>query len=226
MKIGLIGDRNDNVTAHRAIPLALARSAARLETSVDVEWVPTASIDAVARVAAFAGLWCVPASPYVSEAGALRAIRHARVAGVPLLATCGGFQHALLEYAHSVLGWDDSVHAETAPDGKRLLLAPLQCSLVEVRAPIRLLAGSRIAQAYNRTAIVEGYHCSYGLNPAYASELLSGALEATGWDDNDEVRAVELAGHSFFVGTLFQPERAALEDTEAPLVTAFLRAAM
>jgi CTP synthase (UTP-ammonia lyase) len=224
VKIGLVGDQDDSVTAHRAIPVALRRSAAHCGVRADIEWLPTDEIHSPARVQGFEGLWCVPASPYKSEAGVLVAIHHARVMNVPLLGTCGGFQHVLLEYARHVVGWHDAGHAETHPEAKRLLLAPLACSLVEVRAPILLLAGSGIAQAYGRTQISEGYHCRYGLNPEYTAQLLGGALQASAWDEHGEVRAVELEGHPFFVATLFQPERAALEDHEAPLVTAFMRA--
>jgi CTP synthase (UTP-ammonia lyase) len=39
------------------------------------------------------------------------------------------------------------------------------------------------------------------------------------------VRAVELRGHPFFFGTLFQPERTALRGVLHPLVHAFLAAA-
>jgi CTP synthase (UTP-ammonia lyase) len=49
--------------------------------------------------------------------------------------------------------------------------------------------------------------------------------QSTATDAADEVRAVELLGHPFFVATLFQPERSALRGIEHPLVTAFLRSA-
>ena len=70
------------------------------------EWVHTASIDgdAGARLQGFSGIWLVPASPYANERGALASITHARSRGVPFLGTCGGFQHALLEFARGVLG--------------------------------------------------------------------------------------------------------------------------
>jgi CTP synthase (UTP-ammonia lyase) len=42
------------------------------------------------QLARYAGPWCVPASPYRDTEAALRAIRHAREYGVPLLGTCGG----------------------------------------------------------------------------------------------------------------------------------------
>ena len=46
------------------------------------------------------------------------------------------------------------------------------------------------------------------------------------FDEHEEVRVAELpaTAHPFFVGTLFQPERAALRDELPPLVAAFVRA--
>lgn len=64
--------------------------------------------------------------------GALIAIRYARENSIPFLGTCGGFQHAILEYARNVLGWSDAAHAETDTTG-RMVIAPLTCSLVEKR---------------------------------------------------------------------------------------------
>jgi len=68
------------------------------------------------RAAGFDGFWCVPASPYRDIDGALRAIRFAREQRRPFLGTCGGFQHAVLEYARNVLGWADAEHGELAPN--------------------------------------------------------------------------------------------------------------
>jgi CTP synthase (UTP-ammonia lyase) len=72
----------------------------------------------------------------------------------------------------------------------------------------------------------EQYHCNYGLNPEF-ERLFSGnsALQISARDSAGEVRAVELAGHPFFLGTLFQPERYGLRGVENPLITAFVAAA-
>jgi hypothetical protein len=43
-------------------------------------------------------------------------------------------------------------------------------------------------------------------------------------DEHGQERAFRLIGHSFFVGTLFQPERIALDGQIYPVVEAFLRA--
>lgn len=50
-------------------------------------------------------------------------------------------------------------------------------------------------------------------------------MHVTGWDDRGEIRAAELVTHPFFMITLFQHERAALEGRPVVLVQAMLRAA-
>jgi CTP synthase (UTP-ammonia lyase) len=222
--IGLIGDFNPEVPAHRAIPLTLQAAADSLRVTVSFEWIPTDEIRDASRIAHFDGLWCVPASPYRHTDGALLAIRHAREQGVPFLGTCGGFQHAVIEYARHVLGWADAEHAETAPNAARAVISPLACALVEATEVVRLWPGTRIAAAYGRLQTTEGYRCRYGLNPAFQATLVAGPLRAAADDAAGEVRAVELDDHPFFVATLFQPERAALLGQVAPLVLAFVAA--
>jgi CTP synthase (UTP-ammonia lyase) len=123
--VGLVGDYNQSVPAHQAIPLALKLAAEEKQVEVEFEWVFTGDINSVSWISAFDGIWCVPASPYYSMEGALLAIRHARETAIPFLGTCGGFQHAVIEYARNVLGWADAEHAETAPDAARAFIRRL-----------------------------------------------------------------------------------------------------
>ena len=221
--VGLIGDHDPTVTAHVAIPDALQLAARASEVTVRSTWVPTGEIVGMSRVSGYDGLWAVPATPYRSMDGALIAIQHARENRVPFLGTCGGFQHAIIEYARNVLGWADADHAETAPDAARAVISPLSCSLVEVTGTIRLRPRSRIAGAYRAAVTTEEYHCRYGLNPLFREALASGPLQIGAVDSEGDVRAVELEGHPFYIATLFQPERAALSGTTPPLVVAFIR---
>ena len=223
LHVGLIGDRDLSVTAHLAIEQALPLTAAALGISLKYEWLTTDSINAEC-LPSFNGLWCVPASPYRDTDAVLAAIRYAREHATPFLGTCGGFQHALLEYAQNALGWSDAEHGELPSQGGRAVIAPLSCALIEARQSIRLAEGSHTAQAYGISCIEEGYRCRYGLNPQFAVELLDGPLRATGWDEDREVRVVESTGLGFFVATLFQPERVALEAQVPPLVRSWLQA--
>ena len=224
LHIGVVGDRDDRITAHRGIAAALPLVAAALDLDVHAHWLATDTITDAGSLQSLHGIWCIPGSPYRNMDGALLAIRHARENGVPFLGTCGGFQHAVLEHARHVLGWADADHAETAPDAPRAVIALLECALVEASETVRLSPGSRIARAYGATSAHEGYHCRYGLNPQFREALLPGPLRATAFDAQGEVRAIERDGHPFFVATLFQPERAALQGAVPPLVRAFVQA--
>ena len=224
LRIALVGDYNADVIAHQAIPLALDDAAAVLEVPVEYRWVATRDVHSADSLADFDGIWLVPASPYQNTEGALIAVRYARENSLPFLGTCGGFQHAILEYARNVMGWEDAAHAETDTEG-RMVIAPLTCSLVEKSDTIELRANTLIARAYGRDSIEEGYHCNYGISADFAEALKSLPLRVTGWDDNGDIRAVELVTHPFFVATLFQHERNALAGRPAPLVQAFLHAA-
>ncbi|HEY6513080.1 MAG TPA: hypothetical protein VI032_13930 [Burkholderiaceae bacterium] len=226
LTLALVGDRDERITAHRAIEAALPLTARSLGITIDAHWLPTDSIGDATALRGAHGVWCVPGSPYKSTEGALLAIHHARTHGLPFLGTCGGFQHALIEHARHVLHWADAEHAETSPDAARPVIALLACALVEATEVVRLVAGTRIAQAYGASQAQEGYHCRYGLNPAFRGALLQGPLVASAFDAACEVRAIEHADHPFFVATLFQPERAALGGRVPPLVAAFAQAAL
>lgn len=225
LTLALVGDRDERITAHRAIGATLPLLARALGIAIEGRWLGTETVTAAALQQAH-GVWCVPGSPYRSMDGALRAIEHARTRGVPFLGTCGGFQHAVVEYARHVLRWADAEHAETAPDARQPVISLLACALVEASETVRLAAGSRIAQAYGTAQAREGYHCRYGLNPAFRDALLEGPLVATAFGADGEVRAIEHTDHPFFVAALFQPERAALRGDAPPLALAFARAAL
>ncbi len=226
-RIALVGDYRPEVVAHQAIPVALARAAEFAGHELAWEWVATPRLGtgAARELAAFHAIWCVPGSPYASTEGALAAIRFARETKRPFLGTCGGYQHALIEYAQAHWGIEHPIHAELDPTASDPLISPLACSLVGEKGELSLTARSRLAEIYGATTAVEAYHCRYGLNPRYAARLDSGLLRVAARDANGEVRAVELAGHPFFIATLFQPERAALEGRAHPLIGAYVAAA-
>lgn len=225
-RLALIGDHDERIVAHRAIPLALARAGADTGLAVEWEWIGTDTITAASRqLAGYAGLWCVPGSPYRSMEGALAAIRFAREARRPFLGTCGGFQHALIEFARDIAGVAHADHAETAPAAEDLVVTRLACSLVGQPGAISFTSGSQLHAIFGGRPAHEEYHCNYGPNPAYRARFEAAGLRFTGFDTEGQVRAMELPGHPFFIGTLFQPERSALAGRDHPLVAAFVRAA-
>jgi CTP synthase (UTP-ammonia lyase) len=222
IRMAVIGDYDESITAHRATPLALAAIG-----YVQGEWIHTSKLgaDVPAQLRNFDGVWVVPGSPYANAAGALAAIEFARTSGRPFLGTCGGFQHAMLEYARGVWGVADPAHAETDPDADDPVIAPLACSLVEARESIHFEPESTLRKIYGKDSTTEEYRCRFGLSPRYAERLSRGDLRIAARDERGDVVGVELAGHPFFVAVLFQPERAGLRGEAPPLVAAFVAAA-
>lgn len=224
-RLVLAGERDLTKTAHRGIEasLALYRQA---HPHFDYAWVSTAELTAesppsVLREAT--GLWCTPGSPYASTAGALAAIRHARTEQKPFLGTCGGFQHALMEYARNVLR-RPAEHQELNPDAERPLIAKLSCSLVGAKGRVRVTAPALFADLLGTEESIEEFHCNYGMEETLAGLFAGTALTFVAHDEVGQIRAFRLTGHPFFVGTLFQPERRALAGTLHPIVEGFLRA--
>jgi len=172
----------------------------------------------------FAGFFVAPGSPYRSIDGALHAIRHAREHARPLLGTCGGFQHVALEFARNVLGLHGAAHAEYAPHAAELVIEPLACSLSGERAIVRLRTGSLAASAYAADASTEECRCSFGLAASYVPALERAGLTISGDGATREPRIVELAGHPFFLATLFVPQLSSSPERPHPLLRAFVAA--
>lgn len=227
--IALVGDYSADVPAHQAIPRAFALIAEETGQQIAWRWVGTTEIrDAARDLADFSAVWVVPASPYRSMNGALAAIRWARETQRPFLGTCGGFQHALIEFARHDAGLREADHGESNPFASVLMITTLTCALDEV-SPLRLAPGSLLHEAYGSEFAQEAYRCSFGPNPLYRSAIEQAGLHFTAFDVRDDaVRAAELPceRHPFFVGTLFQPERAALHGRTPPLIRAFVHATL
>lgn len=227
VRIALVGDYNSAVKAHIAIPQALALAGNACGCTVDPVWLATDQILSkhAPHFHGYHGFWSVPASPYASMDGALAAIRFAREQRRPFLGTCGGFQHALIEYARNVLNFAEADHAESNPRSTMPIISGMSCALRERSEIIRLLPDSRMHRLYGTLEIEEEYNCGFGPNAQFAHLFDRPELRITGKNENGDMRIIELADHPFFVATLFQPERRALQGKQHPVTNAFVVAA-
>ena len=227
-RLAIVGDYDAAMYTHRAIDDSLGHVRELREHALEWSWIDTAALarDADAQLATHDAVWLAPASPYRSMAGAFAACRFARERGLPFLGICGGFQHAVLEFARHVAGLADADHAESNPDAATAVITPLSCALVEKSGAVFLDPTCRTAAIYGRWRVVERYHCSYGLNPAYRSAIEQAGLHIVGEDDHGDARVAELHGHPFFIATLFQPQLSSSTGSPAPLVRALVDAAI
>ena len=213
MRLGIIGDFNSNNVTHTA-----TNSALEYAGPCSIEWLAT---DGVHDYGGFDGLVCSPGSPYRSESGALVGIRYAREHDIPMLGTCGGFQHMVLEYARNVAGINEAAHQENDPQASVLFLTRLVCSLAGKTMDVSIKPGTLAHRCYGRDTAEESYYCNFGLNPECRGALVDAGLAVSGEDASGEVRIVEVRQHPFFVGTLFVPQM----RRGHPLIAGFYQAA-
>jgi CTP synthase (UTP-ammonia lyase) len=227
IKIGVIGDYDAESPTHQATDEALTHAANARSLSIQVTWLPTESLvgDGQKLLGEYDALWCAPGSPYRHLLGAIQGVQFAREQGVPFLGTCGGCQHAVIEYARNVLGFEDAAHAEYDPYASRLFITPLSCSLVGRAMSVNLDPSSRVAEIYRQTEVTEQYYCNFGLNPEYQDLLHDRGLRIVGRDALGEARVLELPKHPFFVATLFVPQVSSRRNRPHPLIAAYFQTA-
>jgi CTP synthase (UTP-ammonia lyase) len=193
-RIGIIGDYNPEYPLHLATDDSIRHAAQALGQPIEFEWLAT---DLPHDYCGYRGLWCSPGSPYRSLEGAIEGIRYARENGVPFLGTCGGFQHAVLEFSRNVMGVADAAHAEYDPQATTAVVHRLTCSLVGRDGEVQFKGGSRAAHYYGDERRVETYRCSFGMNPTYQEAIETAGLIITGRDADGEARIIELPSHPF-----------------------------
>jgi CTP synthase (UTP-ammonia lyase) len=216
--LAVVGDRDTRYETHRGIDRVLAS----LPDGLEGEWHASDGI-AADRIGAAAGIWVAPGTPYRDRDAVLEVIRQAREKGRPLLATCGGFQHLVLEYARNVAGIEHAEHAEDAPTAEDVVVTRLTCSLVGETRPVTTVPGTRAA-AICGPGPFDGFHyCNYGLEPRFEAALVDAGLVVSGHAPDAGVEIVELPGHPFYVGSMFQPQMTPRVDGRVhPLLEAFL----
>ena len=213
LAIAALGDRNPEYLTHREIDATIA-------LAPEIRWVGTED----ALIDGYDGVWVVPGTPYRDEDAVLEAIRFTREEGMPVLGTCGGFQHMAVEYARNVLGIAGAAHAETDPEGETIIVGALACSLVGQERTVIPVPGTRLAAICGSESFAGFHYCKYGVAADLPGVVVSAHADDAG------VEAFELPDHPFYLATLFQPqvgtaERGSIHPVLSALVAAVSGAA-
>ena len=155
-------------------------------------------------------------------AASRHAVRHCANPGTRFLGTGGGFQYACSALARERAHLAVATHAESEPEAREPLIAPLSCSLYGETRTVTPVAGTRLAQICGTTPF-DGYHyCGYGLSDEGARALQAAGVTIAATAPDAGVEAIELPDHPFFLATAFQPQVGVSETGRLPaLVTAF-----
>jgi len=220
--IGIIGDYDSERISHIATNEALVHCSKALNIHVEIKWISTDSLekDVEKQLNDFNGLFCAPGSPYNSLKGALNGIKFARENNYPFIGTCGGFQHAVIEYLVNKLQLTDLRNDEE----KSIFITPLSCSLLGETSKILIDKNSNLYSYYNKEEIEERYNCNFGVNPEYEKLLHKDGFKIVGKDHSGEARILELPNMKFYVATLFQPQLSSTPENPHKLIIEYLKA--
>ena len=227
-RVAILGDRRTDFDPHVYTDLALGHAADHLGAAISVDWVGTELLagSATEMLHDFEAYVISPGSPYRHLEGLLEGVEFARKSHRPVIGTCAGFQHMVLEFARNELGFADAYHQEYGADEGTAWFVPLSCSVAGQTLPVDIMRPSIAYRAYGHSPALERYYCQFGIAPQFWDAVDQGGLSITGRDADQEPRIVELQNHDFYVATLFVPQAQSRHGRPHPLITAFLAAAL
>lgn len=238
IRIGIIGDFNPLFEPHRIANTLLKRAEKQLDTAINFEWLPTSlfenSANADRIIVMYDAFWCSPGSPYVSLKGVLTAIKKIRRTDIPLLGTCAGCQHMMLEFIQNVVGEKNAISdqylenrvtviTKYPAEEKLSVISRIACPIAGSRLEVKIKPGTLAHQFYGTELALEKYYCTFGLLPEFNKRIEDAGAVISGTDDSGEVRIFEVPSQRFYVATLFVPQ---VEDEIHLILKNFLLSAM
>jgi CTP synthase len=168
--------------------------------------------------------------------GKIEAIRYARTRGIPFFGICLGMQCAAVEFARTVLGFEDANSTEFDRTTQHPVISLMEeQNVVRQRGgtmrlgscPCVLAPDSLAHQAYGRDLIGERHRHRYEFNNAYRKVFQDRGILFSGMSpDNHLVEILEYLDHPWFLAVQFHPEFQSKPTKSHPLFRDFVAAAL
>lgn len=166
--------------------------------------------------------------------GKIAAANHARVAGIPFLGLCFGFQLASVAFARHVLGLADANTTEVDPKTSNPIidLLPEQRKVSDLGGTMRLgghdvfvKRPSRAFEIYGKEKIRERHRHRFEFNQRFLKRFEEKGMRYTAFSDRGRrAEIMELEGHPFYMGTQFHPEYVSRPERPEPVYVALVAA--
>ena len=164
--------------------------------------------------------------------GMICACRYARVNKLPYFGICLGMQIAVIEYARTVLGYEDANSREfdemcahpvidLMKDQEGVIMGG---TMRLGKYPCKVVPGTILESAYKSKEIEERHRHRYEFNNDFREELTKAGLIISGTSPDEKlVESVEVADH-FHIGVQFHPEFKSRPNNAGPLFVEFVKA--
>jgi CTP synthase len=249
VRIALVGKYVQLEDAYLSVSEALRHAASLQESTVQIEWIDSESLEGEDTAAARQrlldadGILIPGGFGGRGIEGKIAAAQVAREHRIPYLGVCLGMQVAVAEFARHVAGMEgaNSTEFDIETPYPVIDLLPEQKEVADLGGtmrlgadPIKLHGGSRALEMYGEAVIYERHRHRYEVNNLLRKRLTNAVgvgagarLRISGTSPDERlVEVIELDEHPFFVASQFHPEFKSRPERPAPLFRDFVAAAL
>ncbi len=241
--IAFVGKYTDLSDSYLSINEALRHAGASLDAKVKIAYIEGEDLEeddkeAWRKLREADAILVGPGFGARGTEGKIRAVQHAREAGIPFLGICLGFQLACVEYARNMCGLNGANSTEMDADAAHpvICILPEQYEIRELGGTMRLGAyecvlspGSLAADTYGTNVVTERHRHRYEMNPEYIAKLEAKGMIFSGrMPDHPIMEIMELPRdvHPYFIGGQFHPEFNSRPQKPGPLFVGLVEAAL
>jgi CTP synthase len=242
VRIGLVGKYTELLDSYKSIYEALYHGGIDNHCQIDLVKVDSDSLSDGAEdgldktLAGLDGILIPGGFGQRGIEGMVRAAGYARRNRLPCFGICLGMQVMVIEYARSVLGWEDANSTEFAPESKHAVISLLEDQIdvkvyggtMRLGASLsRVVAGTQLHKIYERDEISERHRHRYEVANIFREDLAKAGLIFSAFTpDNSLVEASEWPDHPWGIGVQYHPEFKSKPVAPHPLFAAFVAACM
>ncbi len=248
VRVAMVGKYVELPDAYKSVNEALLHAGIQNRVKVQIDYVNAEELESqdAAEVLKDADAILVPGGfGERGTEGKMQAIKFARENGVPFLGICLGMQLAVIEYARNVAGISDATSTEFNRSTKSPLIG-LITEWLDERGEVQqrsadsdlggtmrlgaqkseLVAGTKTAEVYGSTEIIERHRHRYEMNNRFIPALEEKGMKISGYSPIQRlVETVEIPAHPWFVAVQFHPEFTSSPRDGHPLFASFIDAA-
>ena len=236
--IALVGKYTELPDAYKSISESFIHAGASNEVKVKLHYVNSEHLTAenvAEQLGSMSAVMVAPGFGNRGIEGKLTAVRYAREKDVPFFGICLGMQCAVIEFARNVIGWSDANSSEMAQTKHAVIDLMEEQKNITAKGgtmrlggyPCQLAKGSRVAEAYGKSSIVERHRHRYEFNSTFLADFEAAGMKAVGLNpDTGLVEVVEIPSHRWFVGTQYHPEYHSTAANPHPLFVQFVKEAL